>query len=447
MLVTFLGACSPYGPGPQELSPSAHLTLFTLHTQAGKTYYAVTLRLAGDVPYRNGRLTMRIPKETAEAVEAPPAGTRVARVWRDSVSWEVEDPGGPTVLGPFVVRAASQGGRPEWAKFSWSGGEVRTYDVLERFGGGASGYGVLRPTATTSRILIGRETEITAYAVGGGIENEIHIIALKDPIEVPPPDAVTAEEVEVAAFSAHVEPDKPYLVGMELAAPRPLPPLSRLRVTRAPLDPPDAGYEPATFAGTVSADGSRVLVPIAGSGKYRAYIDSSTYRSARAELNPAVLLFSEPMRARLAGASQASDPARRTAFLALGDSPAIELLARDSPTGPGFSASAPITDTAWRGPLLCSIEACLGSTASRPAVVCDTTYGNVGCLDVVPEEGAVGLTVGDAEKTAQACADKVCFVREKALVDKRGVEAARNDPVVFAVVAYELLSYSGDAVA
>lgn len=446
-LAAVAAACTPYGPSPTEAGPPVHLTLVALRSQAGKSYFAASLRIAGDTPHPKARLTMRFPRGAVEDIEAPPEGTRVARVWSDSVVWELQDVGGPSIVGPFVLRARDSQVRPEWVKFSWTGGEVTSFDVVERFGGGAPGYGVLRPGPTTSKILVGHDSEITAYAVGGGIQGEIHVLALKDALDPAPPDAVVEEEVEVAAFAVHVEADKPYLVGLEMPAPRPLPPLARLRVAKASLDPPDAPLESATFAGMVSADGSRLLVPIAGGGRYKAYVDSDEYRAARSLLSPEVLVSIEEIRARLLGAMQAADPARGPAFLALGNPRALEILGKEAPRSGSYETATPLTDTAWTGPLLCSIQACIGSTFARPAVVCDTGYGNVGCLDTLPGVEEAGLTVGDAAKKRDICSGRVCFEPGKALVDNRGVEAARSSPVVFAVVGYELVSYSGEAVA
>lgn len=440
-------ACSPYGPPAPEEPPPVLLSLVALRSQAGKSYFAVSLRLPGDIPYPKARLTLGVPGGSVESVEAPPEGTSVARVWKNSVAWDLHDAGGPSIVGPFVLRASNPEARPEWAKFSWTGGVVSSFEVTEWLGGGAAGYGVLRPSPTTSKILIGHETEITAYAVGGGIEGEIHVIALKDALDPPPPDAVVDQEVEVASFSVTVDPDKPYLVGLELTGPRPLPPLARLRVTRAPLDPPEASFEPATYAGRVSADGGRVLVPIAGSGKYRAYIAAAEYRAARSRMSFDVLASAQAIRTRLQGAMQASEGDLAPAFVALGSPAALEILAKEAPLGAGYRTAAPLSDTAWAGPLLCSIQACIGSTFARPAVVCDPTYANVGCLDTLPIEGEAGLSVGDAGKRGEICATRLCFVPGKALQDNRGVEAARSDPVVFGVVGDQLLSYSGDVVA
>jgi hypothetical protein len=439
--------CSPYGPGQSNEGPPAHLSFITLTSQAGKSYIAVSLRLSGDVAYPKARLTVRFPQGSLEGVEAPPEGTVVKRVWKESVTWEIQDPGGPSIIGPFVLRTTGPHVKPEWASFTWTGGEVRSFEAVQRFGGGASGYGVLRPTPTTSKILIGHETEITAYALGGGIEGEIHIIALKDPLDPPPPDAVVEEQVKVAAFSVTVEPDKPYLVGLEMPAPRPLPPLARLAVSKAPLEPSDAPFERAPFAGRVSADGSRLLVPIAGSGRYMAHIDTRRYRTAKTLLSFDVLASAPAIRTRLQGAANSSEPSMAPAFFALGNAPALEILAAEAPLSSAYATPAPLTDTAWTGPLLCSMEACIGSTYARPAVVCDPTYQNVGCLDTLPIAGVAGLTVGDAGKRSEICSSRLCFVPGKALQDNRGVEPAKSDPIVFAVVGDELLSYSGDAIA
>ncbi len=447
LLATLAAGCGFYAHTGASDSPTALLSLVSLRSQSGKSYFAVSLRLPGGASYSRARLSLGFPKGSVESVEATPAGATIARVLPSSITWKIDDTTSPSIIGPFVVRASNPDSKPEWAKFSWTGGEVRTFQVTERVGGAATGYGVLRPTPTTSRILIGHESEITAYAIGGGIEGQIDIIALKDAVDPPPPDAAIEQRVEVAAFSVTMAPDKPYLVGMELPAPRPLPPLAKLRVVRAPLDPPDRPLEPATFAGRVSADGSRVLVPVAGSGRYKAYIDSADYRAGRAKLAVEVLGLAQEIRVRLQGASRASESAMAPAFAALGYAPALEILAKDAPSSSGYQNASPLTDTAWTGPLLCSVQACVGSTFWRPAVVCDPSYGNVGCLDIVPAGADAGLTVGAGEKRADICANRLCFVPGKALSDNRGVEPGRSDPVVFAVVGDELLSYSGDAVA
>ena len=440
-------ACSRYGPVPPAEQSPIPLSFFTLTTQAGKTYFAVSVRLPGDIAYSKARLTMKFPRGAVEAVEPPPEGTSVSRSWNESVEWAISDASGPSILGPFAVLAKDSTVKPEWVKFSWTGGEVSSNYLVQRNAGGASGYGVLRPTATTSRILIGHETEITAYAVGGGIQGEIHVLALKDPVDPPPPDAAVEREVQVAQFSVTVDPDKPYLVGLEMPAPRPLPPLARLRVEKAPLEPLTAAFEPATFAGRVSSEGSRILVPIAGSGRYRAFIDTEEYRAARSRLRFEVLASAQAIRTRLDGAAKASEPKLAPAYYALGEAPALEILARDAPHSSAYANPTTLTETAWVGPLLCSIQACLGTSSKRPVVVCDVTYGNTGCLDTVPGAPEAGLTVGNNAKMGEICASRLCFIPGKALSDNRGVEPAKLDPIVFAQVSDELLAYSGNAIA
>lgn len=478
-----LAACSPYGP---QAKPSLRLDLVVLESQGGRRYFAASVHLLDSSVLPDARLRFRYPPGSVESVEQPPEGSSLGVVAASLTEFDLGTLQGPVVVGPFVLRAvsaasagtASRGSGetqpsysgsgdgkptqleaagesdtrlyeaiPDYVELSWVGGSIRDHVPTRRRWGVASGLGVLRPTPTTSRILIGHEAEITAYAAGTGIETEFAVIAQKNVVEPPQPSAALDAEVQVFSIAVTVEPDKPYLIALEVPAPRPLPPLARLAVRKAPLDPPGAPAEPATFAGTVSADGSRIVLPTAGSGRYEAYISKADYVAGRRTLHPPVLRWSEVAAVRLEAASRDYEERVRSAVVALGDSVAYEVLGSLGPTSEAFSRTPEVTDVAWMGPAVCSLYACIGTSEINPLVACDLTYGSVGCLETVGEKEAVDLRVSDAARKEERCASRLCFVPGKVLADNRSQETARRDAVVFFVASEELMAFGSDVMA
>lgn len=479
-----LATCSPYGP---HAKPFVRLDLVVLESQRGQRYFAASVHLLDSSLLPDARLRFRYPTGSVASVEQPPEGSSLGVEAASFTEFELGTLQGPVVIGPFVLRAVSatsvetaptqgtkiqrsDGGAPEtgiptdfgapvasdtrldeaipdYVELSWLGGSIRDHVPTQRRWGVASGLGVLRPTPTTSRILIGHEAEITAYAAGTGIETEYGVIAQKNVVEPPQPSAAVDAEIQVFSIAVTVEPDKPYLIALEVPAPRPLPPLARLEVRKAPLDPPGAPAEPATFAGTVSADGSRIVLPTAGSGRYEAYISKADYVTRRRTLYPPTLRWREVAAVRLEAASRDYEDRVRNAVVALGDAVPYEILGLLGPPSEAFSRALEVTDVAWAGPAVCSLYACIGTSETNPLVACDLTYGSVGCLEAVSEKEAVDLRVSDAARKEERCASRLCFVPGKMLADNRSREVARRDAVVFFVASDELMSFGSDVMA
>jgi hypothetical protein len=133
--------------------------------------------------------------------------------------------------------------------------------------------------------------------------------------------------------------------------------------------------------------------------------------------------------------------------MALSNPEVFEVLGSEGSRSSSYDKAHDLTDTAWNGPLVCSMYACLGTSSDIRLAVCDATYSNIGCLQTQAGVELADVRVGDSAKKAEICKERTCFVPGKLVSDNRPQTVAQQDPVSFFVSGYELLVFGNDIVA
>lgn len=419
-----------------EDASGPRVSLIQVTSLSGKSFYGVTIELGKAEILEDLLVSLELADGATGKVAGSPEGVISEGVDGGSARWRLESAIGPAVYGPFTVALDAEAPPPKAAEVKWRAGVARTTEARVRAPGVAIGEGILRAMATTSVILIGRDTEITGYAAGISLNVPRAVLATRDPVD-PMPPGDSGEDATVMASHFRIEPSADSPVVLEMTAPRPLPPYALLRV-----DYSEDGeiFSPMKYGGRVGPLGDRIFVPVLKTGKYRAKIDGVWYAKAISAMSPQILNNRQNVTGRAGQVAFEIRPEFVPALAEVDSDETVELLAIERLRHEAMIPSSIPEGLSFNGLLACSIVACIGANA--PAGVtsfCDLAHDITACIPIERPGEEVTVTVTGRDLLFQYCLERTCFVPGRGIVEGAPSALIDREPVSVMVSAREII--------
>lgn len=432
-----LAALLPGCGTDDEPDPSnPRVSLIQVTSLSGKTSYGVTVELGEKRRFDDVTVSLELGEGATGRDSGGPAGAKYEGVSDGVARWRMPSMSGPAIYGPFVVALDGKARPPKSGGINWDGGASTTSEAKVRAPGVAIGEGVLRATTTTSAILIGRDTEITGYAVGVSLDLPRSVLATRDPVD-PSPPSVDAADATVMASHFRIEPSADSPIVLEMTAPRPLPPYALLKVD---FSEDGETYGPLKYGGRVGPLGDRIYVPVMKTGQYRAKIGGMWYANATSPMSPEVLSHRQAVTGR---AGQVSFEMKREFVPALAEvdsDETVELLAVErSRLAAGIPSAIP-EGMSFNGLAACSIVACIGVNAPAGAMTfCDLLHDITACMPIDKPGEEVTVTVTGRDPLFNYCLERACFVPGRGIVEGAPSAPVDRDPVSTMISTSEIV--------
>ncbi|RIK07760.1 MAG: hypothetical protein DCC49_09820 [Acidobacteria bacterium] len=423
-------------PEKQDDAGGPRVSLIQVTSLSGKSFYGVTLELGNSEKLEGVVVSVELADGVTGKAAGSPEGAVAEGVEGGKARWRLESAEGPAVYGPFTFALDSKAPPPKSAEVTWRDGAVKTTEAKVRSSGVAIGEGVLRAMTTTSVILIGRDTEITGYAVGVSLNVPRAVLATRDPVDPLPPGA-GGEDATVLASHFRVEPGADSPIVLEMTAPRPLPPYALLRVD---YSEDGQSFSPLKYGGRVGPLGDRIFVPVLKTGRYRARIEGVWYAKAISAMSPQVLDNRKNVTGR---AGQVAFEMKRDFVPALAEvdsDETVELLAIERLRQAAMIPNSIPNGMSFNGLAACSIVACIGSNA--PAGVtsfCDLVNDITACIPIERPGEEVTVTVTGRDPLFEYCLERACFVPGRGIVDGAPAAPIDREPVSVMISTMEII--------
>lgn len=431
-----MGGCE--STTPTDAPDAPRINLIQVTSQAGTVSYGVIFESVKRESFSDLTIELLLGDGATGTESGAPSGSTSDGVKGSKATWHIDSFDGPAIIGPFVVRAArADSPSPRSASVTWKNGRAETKEVKSRIAGVALGVGTLRQEATTANILIGRETEVTGYAMGFSLVQPREILITKDKLPDPPQPADATGTIVVASGSAQIKPDPQAPLVLEMTAPRPLPPYAIVRVETATGD---SAYAQSAVTGRVGSLGDRVFIPFAASAKYRATIDVAAYKAANSPMWADDIEMRGVITARAAEVAQVMKPALLPALAATDSDVSTALLAIER-ARPGTTIPTSIPDgLALNGLAVCSTIACIANNAPAGHLnFCDLASEMTGCMPINEPGAEVTVTVSGRDPVFAHCQTNVCFVPGRGIVESRPAGDAQVAPIGMMASGLELI--------
>lgn len=431
--IAVLPACEPE---KQEDAGGPRVSLIQVTSLSGKTFYGVTFELGRTETLQGLVVSVELADGVTGKAAGSPEGVVPEGIEGGIARWRLESAVGPAVYGPFTVSLDAKAPPPKSAEVKWRDGAVKTTETKVRASGVAIGEGVLRAMTTSSVILIGRDTEITGYAVGVSLNVPRAVLATRDPVDPLPPGA-GGEDATVMASHFRVEPNADSPIVLEMTAPRPLPPYALVRV-----DYSEDGetFSPLKYGGRVGPLGDRIFVPVLKTGKYRAKVEGVWYAKAISAMSPQILDNRQNVTGRAGQVAFEIRPEFVPALAEVDSDESVELLAIERLRQAAMIPNSIPEGLSFNGLAVCSIVACIGANAPTGVTsFCDLVNDITACIPIEGPGEEVTVTVTGRDPLFGYCLERACFVPGRGIVEGAPSAPIDREPVSVMISTREIV--------